>query len=439
MDSQPVASTSGRSLKDIWGKIVRWEYSGLCFLVAFVSALHFSIITQPTYQVFDEGYYVPEALSILQGKGITNPQQPPLGKLFVVSGIFLFGDNPFGWRFFSVLFGIICVALFYLVCRQLRLSKQISLVAAFLFTTENLSFVMGSLAMLDVFCLAFMLAAFYFYLKGHYKLSGLAIGLAALTKLPGALVLAVIVLHWLFTGRKEKRQFLLSMLVAPLSFLLLLPLFDLAASHQLINPITHIRDMLASNNLTFSAAALANYDPFGVKLSRPWEWILHNNRIDYATVFNQGKWVTATYLFLISPTVWVLIIPSVIIMFIKSLKRNSGGLFALCWFAVTYLFWVAITLIMDRTTYVYYFYPTIGAVCIGIAMGWDWLLNLKGKAGIFLIAVALGYLLICLYTMAITLPGSLWIKIPFSAVIFTYVFYYLSKKRDAKTQIRLSN
>jgi dolichyl-phosphate-mannose--protein O-mannosyl transferase len=122
-----VASTSGRSLKDIWSKIVRWEYSVLCFLIAFVSALHFSIITQPTYQVFDEGYNVPEALSILQGKGITNPQQPPLGKLFVVSGIFLFGDNPFGWRFFSVLFGIICVALFYLVCRQLRLSKQISL------------------------------------------------------------------------------------------------------------------------------------------------------------------------------------------------------------------------------------------------------------------------------------------------------------------------
>jgi dolichyl-phosphate-mannose--protein O-mannosyl transferase len=228
------------------------------------------------------------------------------------------------------------------------------------------------------------------------------------------------------------------MVVAPLSFLLLLPLLDLATSHQLINPITHVSNMLASNNITFSAASIANYDPFGVKLSRPWEWILHNNRLDYVTVFKQGQFVAATYLFLISPTLWVLIIPAVIIMFIKSLKRNNAALFALCWFAVTYFFWVAITLIMDRTTYVYYFYPTIGAVCIGIALGWDWLLNLKGKAGLLLIALALAYLLICLYAMAITLPGSLWIKIPFSTVIFAYVFYYLSKRRDANRLNKLS-
>ncbi|GAI29899.1 unnamed protein product, partial [marine sediment metagenome] len=60
---------------------------------------------QPTELVFDEQHYVTEARSILQGGDDLHWEHPPLGKLFIVFGMFLFGDNPLGWRFFSILFG----------------------------------------------------------------------------------------------------------------------------------------------------------------------------------------------------------------------------------------------------------------------------------------------------------------------------------------------
>ena len=73
--------------------LLRWQYLGLCLLVLITLILHFSIIMQPNELVFDEQYYVADAKSIIEGEGTLRPEHPPLGKLFVVSGIRLFGDR----------------------------------------------------------------------------------------------------------------------------------------------------------------------------------------------------------------------------------------------------------------------------------------------------------------------------------------------------------
>ena len=91
--------------KQLLSRLGSWEYTGLGLLVLVILALHFSTIMQPNEPVFDEQFYVTDARNILQGVGSVRAEHPPLGKLFIALGIFLFGDNPFGWRFFSVLFG----------------------------------------------------------------------------------------------------------------------------------------------------------------------------------------------------------------------------------------------------------------------------------------------------------------------------------------------
>ena len=154
-------------VKRLLHRLGKWEYIWLCLLVLAILAMHFSVITQPAEPIFDEQHYVPDAISILQGDGTLRPEHPSLGKLFIVLGISLFGDNPLGWRFFSILFGTICIVLFYLVCRQLAMSQRASLLATFLLALDNLSFVQASVAMLDVYSLAFMLGCFYLYLKGQ--------------------------------------------------------------------------------------------------------------------------------------------------------------------------------------------------------------------------------------------------------------------------------
>lgn len=318
-------------------------------------AMHLSIITHPAEPIFDEKHYIADARSILQGHDTLRPEHPPLGKLLIVSGIYLFGDNPVGWRLPSIIFGAICIILFYLICCQLMMPKTASILATTLLALDNLSFVQASVAMLDVFSLAFMLLSFWLYLKGKYLLSGVAVGLSTLAKLSGALALSAILLHWLLAGRAHLRQFIPSLFLAPASFILLMPLFDFAISGQFLNPIDRVKTMLSlSGSLTFASTT---YEA----LSRPWDWILRPEIMTYC--------YDPHYIAAISFTIWALIIPSSLYMAFRARRGDKAGLFGISWFASTYLLWIPLSIITDRISFIYYFYPTIGAVCIGLGLG----------------------------------------------------------------------
>ena len=307
-------------VKKILRRLDKWEYTGLCLLVLITLVMHFSTIMQPNEPVFDEQYYVTDARHILQGEGTWHIEHPPLGKLFIAFGMFLFGDNPFGWRFFSVLFGAICIVLFYLVCRKLGMSSKSSFLATFLLSLENLSFVQASVAMLDVYSLAFMLGSFWLYLKGRYLISGLSIGLSALAKLSGALALPVILLHWFFSKRVHPMKFLSSMLLAPVSFLVLMPLFELiiwrnASWHPSFNPIVQTGTMLRVSSMS----TFARYP--SEMLSRPWDWIIHPEILTY--------WIDPHYIAMISPSIWALIIPVVLYITFRAVKHPTASCGAL--------------------------------------------------------------------------------------------------------------
>jgi len=380
------------TVKNTFNWLRRWEYSGLCLLVLIMLVLHFSIIMQPSQPVFDENHYIPDARQTIQGEGTKFPEHPALSKLFIVAGIKLFGDNPWGWRFLPIIFSVAGIVFFYLICRRLNLSKKVSYLATFLLALENLSFIHGSIAMLDVFSLTFTLAAFWLYLKGRYVMSGVAIGLSALAKLSGALAILVIGLHWLLTGgwikvwnqlrflkrllirgSKHRWRFLLwflfgrvwrrlrflpSMLAAPVTFIALMPLLDFAIWHKWFNPITQIQNMMErTGSIVFSGV-----DP-GTG-SRPWEWIF-----TYPDVMDvMPYWWEPTYTGIISPTLWAFIIPIVIYITYRALKGNTQVLLSFAWFIGTYLIWIPAVLITDRVTYLFYIYPTIGAISIGLGI-----------------------------------------------------------------------
>jgi len=391
-------------VKQLIYRLGKWEYSGLCLLVIVILTMHFSTIMQPAELVFDELYYVGDARAILQGEDVLRPEHPPLGTLLITSGIFLFGDNPFGWRFFSVLFGTISVVLFYLICRRLELPKMASFLATFLLSLDNLSFVQASIAMLDVYSVAFMLLSFWLYLKNQYLLSGLSVGLSALAKLSGVLALPVILLHWLLTKRGRPIKFVATMLSAYAAFPLLLSLFDFVAFRQFVNPLDRIYTMLSlSGKLTFTTAAHG-------AASHPWDWILRPDIIAY--------WYEPQYVGAISFTIWALIIPSVFYMALRATKGNTAGFFGISWFACTYLVWIPISIITDRISFVYYFYPTVGAVCIGLGLGLYQLLAIwktrkTGKLRWVAVSSVIGYLLLHISVFVILSPVfSHWITLP---------------------------
>jgi len=341
----------------------KWEYTWLCLLVVVTLALHFSIIERPKEPIFDEQHYVKDARMILEKHTTERVEHPPLGKLIITAGMAVFGDNPMGWRFFSVAFGTASVVLFYLICRQLKMSRRASNLATFLLALENLSFVQASVAMLDVFSVTFMLLAFWLYLRRSYPLSAVAVALATLTKLTGVFAILPILLHWLIARRQRWLNFAASMALAPLSFLLLLPAFNFIIYRRLTDFITGIRTMLSqSASLTFGNVSHP-------ALSRPWEWLIFPEKAVMA------YWYQPHYIGAVSFTIWALIIPTVIYMTVKAVKKSDAGLFGILWLAGTYLAWIPLSLITDRVSYVYYFYPTVGAICLGLGMGLSQLID----------------------------------------------------------------
>jgi dolichyl-phosphate-mannose-protein mannosyltransferase len=347
-------------------KLYRWEYIWLCLIVLATLVLHFVIVANPNSLILDEQHYVKEARNIITNHSFTFQEHPPLSKLLITAGIKIFGDNTLGWRFLPIMFGTGGIVLFYFICRKLNMSNRAASIATFLLAFENMTFVQNSVAMLDVFYVFFMLAAFLLYLTRKYVAAGIAVGLSALGKLLGALAMPAMIIHWFFSRVNRSRWFALTVVLSVITFVVLLPVLEYIVTHDFVNPYDRIKNMLSlSGSLTFGNTTHPS-------LSRPWEWVIWYKAMPY--------WYNPNYMSAISPSVWALIIPAFAYLIYKSIKRDEAGLFGAAWFFSTYLLWIPLSLITNRVSYPFYFYPTVGAVCLGIGMGISQLIDIfKGR------------------------------------------------------------
>jgi predicted membrane-bound dolichyl-phosphate-mannose-protein mannosyltransferase len=275
----------------------------------------------------------------------------------------IFGDNPLGWRFFSVLLGTASIALVYFICKSLKMSNKATILVTVLFGLENLAFVQASVAMLDVYSFTFLLISLLLYLRNKFILSGLLAGMCILVKIPGAFVLGIFFLYWLLTGRKNWQSFVVPTSAAVISFLGLLPLLEYAVSGQFSNPFQQVGYMIESAGfLTFT-------DSNVIAASRPWDWLMNRGVIFYSH--------KPQYIAIISPTISAVMIPTILYMSYKAVKRNMAALFGLIWFLCAYLPWVVLSIVSERLTYIYYIYPAIVAVCIGLGLALSEIIDVR--------------------------------------------------------------
>ncbi|MHB8566278.1 MAG: glycosyltransferase family 39 protein [Nitrososphaerales archaeon] len=152
-------------------------------LLILLAGLHLFAMSFPsesgTY-VFDESYYVVSARDLLNLIP-NNLEHPFFGKIWGALGIYLFGDNFFGWRILYVVIGLLAVWMLYEVA-LVFFSKEKSLIAASFLGFETLFFIHTSLALLEGPPIFFALLGFLAYFKKHYYLSALAFGLSILSK-----------------------------------------------------------------------------------------------------------------------------------------------------------------------------------------------------------------------------------------------------------------
>ena len=158
-------------------------------LIAIASlAIRLINLATPKGFVFDEVYYVDGARDFLKyGVEVAGSKpefivHPPVGKWLIASGIKLFGDNEFGWRFATAIFGTLLILLFARLVHVLFYSPLLTALGAFLMACDGLVLVHSRTALLDLFLTFFVLLAVYFWLQERHWLVAIAIGLAMGTK-----------------------------------------------------------------------------------------------------------------------------------------------------------------------------------------------------------------------------------------------------------------
>lgn len=158
-------------------------------VTAIAAVLRLVALDRPRAIIFDETYYIKDALSLLrygyEREAVTGADKlilaapddswsaldifketpafvvhPPVGKWVIASGEWAFGVNPFGWRIAVAVLGILSVLMLARIVRRLTRSDLIGTLAGFLLAIEGMHLVMSRTALLDTSLMFFVLAAF---------------------------------------------------------------------------------------------------------------------------------------------------------------------------------------------------------------------------------------------------------------------------------------
>jgi dolichyl-phosphate-mannose-protein mannosyltransferase len=179
----PASELQNRLVPPIPGSVF-WGWAWPLLVTAFGAFLRFNRLSVPHAVVFDETYYAPDAYGILRhgveinhvsnvdrllAEGSTRilmgtqgeyVAHPPLGKIMIAVGEWLFGLTPFGWRFAVAVIGSLAILMTARIARRMTRSTLLGCVAGLLLALDGLELVLSRTAILDIFVMFWVLAAF---------------------------------------------------------------------------------------------------------------------------------------------------------------------------------------------------------------------------------------------------------------------------------------
>src|SRR6202034_181628 len=85
---------------------------------------------------------------------------PPLGKIMIAVGEWAFGLTPVGWRFAVAVVGSLAVLMTARIARRMTRSTLLGCAAGLLLALDGLELVLSRTAILDIFVMFWVLAAF---------------------------------------------------------------------------------------------------------------------------------------------------------------------------------------------------------------------------------------------------------------------------------------
>ena len=340
--------------------------------------------------IFDERYYVNAARVIagirppaISGTAYRhapfgsdpNAEHPQLAKLIMAGFIELLGDNPWGWRLGSILFGTLGLLGMFALVRWGGGSRWLALGASALMALDNLMIVQGRIATLEIYVVAAMVWSVALYLRGRTLLAGVVAGIGACMKLFALDVVPVLLIYELLRWQApvlRARVLSLAGATAALaaSFLGLLAALDQVArpydnsAREFVGggPFSHLGHMI-----TYAAGQTGLVGGNGIA-SYPWQWLGDYRPIPYLNVDPShpapglaGVHPAVHFLGLISPPILLAgLLGTAAALWGSVLRRNRAfGERTLlnvsaAWFLGTFGPFLISSVAFNRTTYLYY-------------------------------------------------------------------------------------
>ena len=346
--------------------------------------------------VFDEHYYVHDALAILHGQsgplgsaawasgGERSLAHPELGKLFIAAGIALFGNDPWGWRLPSVVAGVGLLGLVYPLGRLLGLSRQWAAVALVLCASDTMLIVQSRVGMLDIFVAFWSALCIYLALRyvrtggGSLGLLGIGVvgGLALATKWSGALAVAAALFVLAFgptclrqPGTPKRCVLRAAAIVVGASLGTYVATYAayFAAGHSLGDWLALQRQMLAFNWGVQSVDSSA---------SAPATWIFDAGPIWYRwALSNHG---VVGLLSIGNPVLWWAATACLVVLGVQAALRRTGEVaLPVGLVGILYLPWLA----TSRVTYIYYMTPVVPFLALVLATALQRLVGSRYRVG----------------------------------------------------------
>ena len=367
----------------------------------FIAALAVRIawLDRPTGSlIFDESYYV-NAARVLLGIDVApgahyaglpvgidpNREHPPLGKLLIAASIQIFGDNGIGWRVPSVIAGMVSLGAVYGIVRAAGETARLGILVVLFLALENLTMVHSRIGTLDMLALAPTLVAAWLALRERWVLAGLFVALGLLVKLTalyGLLAILLLLLLRLIDRWRRDRRVGFADLRPGLTVTLVSIGIALAGLWALdarfttfASPIDHVAHMFR-----YGANLRSPVDRAGVCSttdSLPWEWPFNQCQITYlrvdVTVRSGDDIVSKTPSVDVRGAMNPFLMGAIPLGFLFAgwlawTRRHRLALWAVVWAAANYIPYVALSVISQRITYIYYILPVIPAIAIATAL-----------------------------------------------------------------------
>jgi dolichyl-phosphate-mannose-protein mannosyltransferase len=300
----------------------------------------------------------------------------------MAASMLVFGDNGLGWRFPSLIAGMIGLAAVYGIVRATGETARLGVLVVGFLAFENLTFVHGRIGTLDMMSLAAILVGAWLGLRGHWTLAGVACAVGSLVKLTGAFGLLALLTYQvvlLVRARRGERGRLgwddlrpTLLLVSAYAVVAIAGLWALDLRFSGYgDPWAHLVHMMSFG------AALQTTGTTGGIASTPWQWLVNEGHINYLRVAVDtkvngvvtGSLVKVEFRGALNPILLGALPLGFLFTFWYAWRKGSLlAIWCLAWAAANFLPYLPLAIVSHRIMYLYYFLPTVPALAVAVAI-----------------------------------------------------------------------